>query len=64
MQDIEELEEPKRIRINFWVPASIYQSLEEIAKRDGLSMSEILRCSLKDHIIKDKQEQKLFNGGG
>lgn len=60
-------ENPARVRINFWVPSSVYKDLERVAGRDGLSMSEIIRASLKEYMLRDADIQTQWNqkyGGG
>lgn len=46
-------DDPKRVRINFWVSASTYKFLERKSKRDGHSMSEIIRLALRDFELRD-----------
>lgn len=47
-----------RVRVNLWVPRSMYEFLEATANRDCRSMSDIVRESLRDYIIKDRKEQQ------
>lgn len=54
-------DEPKRVRINFWVPASLYKDLERVSNRDGLSMSEVIRASLKEYMLRDADIQTQWN---
>lgn len=54
-------DEPKRVRVNFWLPASLYKSLEDLAKRDGISMSEVLRCGIKEYLLRDADIQTQWN---
>jgi metal-responsive CopG/Arc/MetJ family transcriptional regulator len=55
--DDEQLNE--RVRVNLWIPKSMYDFLEKTAHRDCRSMSDIVRESLRDYIIKDR---KSFGG--
>jgi metal-responsive CopG/Arc/MetJ family transcriptional regulator len=49
----------KKVRINIWIPEYIHKSLESVSRRDGRTVSDIVREALKDFIIKDKQMMSI-----
>jgi len=58
---------PARVRMNIWVSKNTYDFLESVGKRDNRSMSDLVRESLRDYIVKDRQSmsdsEEIINGG-
>lgn len=43
-----------KVRMNMWMSRKMFEFLQYVSSRDGRSMSDIIRESLRDYIAKDK----------
>lgn len=44
-----------KVRMNLWMSRQMFDFLQYVSSRDGRTMSDIVRESLRDYIVKDKQ---------
>lgn len=49
-----------KVRMNFWIPKAMYAHVEAIAIRDGRSMSDVIRESLRDYARRDQDAHQSF----
>lgn len=55
---MEDTESEDRVRSNIWLKRAMYEKIEEIAKRDGRSISDVVREALRDLIVKDRRKNE------
>ncbi len=48
-------EEQPRTRMNLWMSNSMFSFVQEIASRDGRTMSDVVREAVRDYMAKDKR---------
>lgn len=49
--------------INMSLPLEVYRGVEELARKKGISRSEILREALKQYIASEKFWQQIYRWG-
>jgi len=48
-------EDQPRTRMNLWMSNSMFNFVQEIASRDGRTMSDVVREAVRDLMVKDKR---------
>jgi len=49
--------------INMSLPPAVYRGLDELARKKGVSRSEILREALKEYLVSEKLWQQIYRWG-
>lgn len=54
----------EKVRMNIWVKSSLFDGMTDIAREEGVSISDVARVAFREHVRRYKARSKVIDNDG